>query len=950
MFNTFGDYIRKNKILEHLDENDSTFEAKINNWSEISSAITDPNSDFDGSIKLDVTNYDDIVNDLRGNPGPPGPPGQQGLPGIDGKIGEVGPTGLQGPVGPVGPTGLIGPKGNIGPPGLEGPQGLIGPQGKTGPPGAQGEKGKSVQIDVDNERSMLLMKQDGELSWTDLFDLSTLRGEQGQQGIAGENGKNITLQKNEDTNYVQWKNEGDTEWNDLINLNNFKGLKGDKGDKGPIGAKGEKGEKGEQGSTGKTGPQGLQGQKSMLRVNNNMLQFQNEGDENWEDIFTMSDLKGEIGNPGKNINLKANDETKYLQWQYVGDGNNWNNLLSFNDIKGPKGDKGLAGKNADIRVVSVLNENTNKKEKILQYQNSGDEEWNDIFNLSSLQAKNILIQSNKAKGVIEWKKADDTTWNELLKISDIKGDRGDKGDKGDTGAVGVTGAVGPKGETGLQGLKGDTGSIGPKGDKGETGAQGPKGLQGAPGLKGDKGDNGAQGPKGADGVQGPKGDSGPVGPKGNQGAPGAVGPKGDPGQVGPKGDNANLEGDVTIGGDFKINKGKKIIFGGNDNDPYSLQKIGNNDSNSLRLTLNDNDNESLQIWGNSCGQGNCGGAGTLKHKFDTSGNYTSEGKILPKGGIINKNNKQIISSDTDWLRIGNNNNPGRTAMYGNVSINSTKNSKSGLSVGAWKSVGQGNIEATGNIKAGGNLSVNGVITQNNKKKPNGWGGGFTGFDFYSDGGTFGAGYDGSLNSYMNRDGNAYFKNKVDAGKILANEGIINKNNKQIISSDTDWLRIGNNNNPGRTAMYGNVSINDTKNNKSGLSVGAWKSVGQGNIEASGKLTTKNGMNISGGRSHFKDSENKGRVRIGAAWGIPGLYSEDQQDIVLGIPQSKTAHVGHTGKYLSVAGDGNISAKGNIETTGNLKAEGEITTNNKLCIGDTCVVESQLKAMMDSIQN
>ena len=103
---------------------------------------------------------------------------------------------------------------------------------------------------------------------------------------------------------------------------------------------------------------------------------------------------------------------------------------------------------------------------------------------------------------------------------------------------------------------------------------------------------------------------------------------------------------------------------------------------------------------------------------------------------------------------------------------------------------------------------------------------------------------------------------------------------------------------------------------------------KGNVEASGKLTTKNGMNITGGRSYFKDSENKGRVRVGAAWGIPGLYSEDGQDIVVGVASNKSAHIGTSGKYLSVAGNGNISAKGNFETTGNIKANKYLDKDGK----------------------
>ena len=43
------------------------------------------------------------------------------------------------------------------------------------------------------------------------------------------------------------------------------------------------------------------------------------------------------------------------------------------------------------------------------------------------------------------------------------------------------------------------------------------------------------------------------------------------------------------------------------------------------------------------------------------------------------------------------------------------------------------------------------------KRPTGWGGGVTSFDFYSDGGSFGAGYAGTLAAYMNRDGTIFGK-------------------------------------------------------------------------------------------------------------------------------------------------------------------------------------------------
>jgi hypothetical protein len=84
-----------------------------------------------------------------------------------------------------------------------------------------------------------------------------------------------------------------------------------------------------------------------------------------------------------------------------------------------------------------------------------------------------------------------------------------------------------------------------------------------------------------------------------------------------------------------LNVQKKLFFGDkdmntspdgswnpdkNNSDPYYLEKIrhGNNAS-SLRLTINDDNNEALEIWGGSCAAGNCGGPGTMKHRFQADG-------------------------------------------------------------------------------------------------------------------------------------------------------------------------------------------------------------------------------------------------------------------------------------------------------------------------------------------
>jgi hypothetical protein len=37
----------------------------------------------------------------------------------------------------------------------------------------------------------------------------------------------------------------------------------------------------------------------------------------------------------------------------------------------------------------------------------------------------------------------------------------------------------------------------------------------------------------------------------------------------------------------------------------------------------------------------------------------------------------------------------------------------------------------------------------------------------------------------------------------------------------------------------------------------------------------------GGRNYFRDEEQRGRLRVGAAWGLPGIYSEDGEDVTVG---------------------------------------------------------------------
>jgi len=60
----------------------------------------------------------------------------------------------------------------------------------------------------------------------------------------------------------------------------------------------------------------------------------------------------------------------------------------------------------------------------------------------------------------------------------------------------------------------------------------------------------------------------------------------------------------------------------------------------------------------------------------------------------------------------------------------------------------------------------------------------------------------------------------------------------------------------------------------------------GNVQVHGHLSVRGGSNFEGGRHMFKDSENAGRLRVGAAWGKPGIYAEDGKSLVLGASNAR----------------------------------------------------------------
>jgi hypothetical protein len=460
---------------------------------------------------------------------------------------------------------------------------------------------------------------------------------------------------------------------------------------------------------------------------------------------------------------------------------------------------------------------------------------------------------------------------------------------------------------------------------------------------------------------------------------------------------------------LNIPKSGRITFGNKeDNDPYHLRKIGDKDRNHLRLTLNDNNNESLQIWGDSCKGDKCKpDGGTEKHAFYTSGDAVHQRNLVTKGNAYVKNdiiknggNNWIFHTPDDkrhTLYIAPSRTKGkqdwnwpkqtRFEANGEVVLNEGKHSK--YNPTGWSThfnhKGQGLNYIRGQTEMRGEVNfvdkAKGINIHNAKNGNNPSGGG-THFNYQGKGLNYIRGKtemrgevnfvdsNKGVNIYNKRIGGTHFnyqgkglnyirgqteirgrelnvitdkgirvhsKGKVSSfgsqnsgwchlttnapqfymNKSLQVNGAVSSYHNKPLNANRgvnaphysriggDWLRINpEGNSAGRVAVYGGFSINDVRGGKAGLGVGYWGYPGRGNIRATGNIQANNGLKVTGGRTHFQDAERKGRLRVGAAWGIPGLYSEDRQDIVVGCANNRNVHLGRP-NLVRIDGRGNL---------------------------------------------
>ena len=230
-------------------------------------------------------------------------------------------------------------------------------------------------------------------------------------------------------------------------------------------------------SNGDVKLKGVNPNQISIRQDNGQIQYQFLDGE-WQNIISISELKGEKGEAGADGRDGANGKNGEngapgkdgLNGQNGIDGKNGANGKDGKDgvngvngrdgAKGDKGDRGEQGLKGDTGAQGAKGDKGDRGEQGLKGDTGAQGAKGDKGDRGTDGRE---IELRKDSLYIQWRYKGDSSWNNLIAYSDLKGDKGDtgaqgaKGDKGDKGDRGEQGVQGPKGDQGIQGLQGIAG-------------------------------------------------------------------------------------------------------------------------------------------------------------------------------------------------------------------------------------------------------------------------------------------------------------------------------------------------------------------------------------------------------------------------------------------------------------------------------------------------------------
>ncbi len=245
--------------------------------------------------------------------------------------------------------------------------------------GESGEQGKDADnISIRAYDGFIQFMRESESVWTNLVALADLKGEVGTEG------KSIELLVED--GYIKWKRTGGNSWINLVELSDLKGIQGETGKSAYEIAK----ENGFEGSVLEwlDSLKGKDAKQIVIDIKDGYIVWRYEDETSWNNLISLSSLKGDKGDDGKSIELKIFENK--IHWRV--DGGNWVELISIEILRGAQGSNGKS-------------------------------------------AYEIAIENGFRGSEKDW-------------LDSLKGEAGEKGETGEKGDKGETGEKGEKGDTG----------------------------------------------------------------------------------------------------------------------------------------------------------------------------------------------------------------------------------------------------------------------------------------------------------------------------------------------------------------------------------------------------------------------------------------------------------------------------------------------------------------------
>jgi hypothetical protein len=241
---------------------------------------------------------------------------------------------------------------------------------------------------------------DGDDGWNNLIDIDELKGDKGDKGDQGEAGREVELQvfyytdeeTGEEKGIIQWRyvGDGDDEWRDLIASSDSALIQGEPGREVEL--------KVVYYTDEETGEE-----KRAIQ-----WRYVGDSDDSWTKLIDLSELKGDAGEDGKQIQLRYDDQVNAILWRYEGE--DWQELVLLNE-GALKGDKGDDGREILLNVDEDLG--------YIQWKYEGEDEWTNLIAIDKLKAapaREIELQYDAKKRAVMWRYVGDDEWSDLFMI------------------------------------------------------------------------------------------------------------------------------------------------------------------------------------------------------------------------------------------------------------------------------------------------------------------------------------------------------------------------------------------------------------------------------------------------------------------------------------------------------------------------------------------------------